>query len=83
MSILIGLALLAAGSVLIIYTEWFLNNFGRLAWFEEKLGTEGGSRFGYKILGLLLLFLGITAITGNGPDFLSWVLSPLTKYNQN
>ncbi len=82
MSILLGILLLAVGSLLIIYTEWFLNNFGRITWFEEKMGVEGGSRLGYKLIGIILLFLGVTIMSGNGPDFLNWVLSPLTRYNK-
>jgi len=80
--ILIGLALIAAGSFLVIKTEWLVSNFGRLAWFEEKLGYEGGSRLGYKLIGVLLLFLGIIFMTGSGGDFAAWLLSPFLKYNQ-
>lgn len=80
MSIIVGILALALGGVLVINTEWFLNNFGRIAWFEEKLGTEGGSRFGYKLLGLICLLLGLIAITGNGNSFMLWITSPLTSY---
>jgi len=82
MSIFIGILITAIGAFLIIRTEWFLNNFGRIAWFEEKLGSEGGSRFGYKLIGVILLLIGIIAMTGSGNAFLNWLLSPLIKYNQ-
>ncbi|MFA6995362.1 MAG: hypothetical protein WC249_03040 [Patescibacteria group bacterium] len=82
MFIFIGLIMIVIGSFLIIKTEWFLNNFGRIAWFEEKLGTEGGSRFGYKLVGILFLIIGIINVTGSGNSFMAWVVSPLTQYSQ-
>ena len=81
--IFIGLALLAGGAYLVMKTEWLINTIGRIAWFEAKLGSEGGSRLGYKLLGLILIFIGIIAITGSGDDFMRWILSPLLKYSQN
>jgi hypothetical protein len=80
--ILIGLAMLAAGAFLVIKTEWFIYNIGRIAWFEAKLGTEGGSRLGYKLVGIILIILGIIVSTGSGDDFMRWLLAPLLKYNQ-
>ena len=80
--ILIGLAMLAAGAFLVIKTEWFIYNIGRIAWFEAKLGTEGGSRLGYKLVGIVLIILGIIVSTGSGDDFMRWLLAPLLKYNQ-
>ena len=80
--IIIGLLLAAGGAFLVIKTEWFVNNFGRIAWFEEKLGSEGGSRLGYKLVGILLVIIGIIVMTGSGPEFAGWLLGPLLKYNQ-
>ncbi len=82
MSIILGAAIIAAGAFLIVKTEWFINNFGRIAWFEEKLGSEGGSRLGYKLVGIVILIIGIIVMTGSGGEFGSWVASPLTKYSQ-
>jgi cytochrome b len=81
MSIFLGLLILAAGVFLVVKTEWFLSNFGRIAWFEAKLGSEGGSRLGYKLVGIILLILGIIVMTGSGGDFGQWALSPLLKYS--
>ena len=68
--------------MMVIKTEWLVQNFGRIAWFEEKLGTEGGSRLGYKLVGLLFIFIGIIVLTGNQTSFMKWMLSPLLKYNK-
>lgn len=79
MKIILGIALIALGSFLVIKTEWFLQNFGRLRWFEEKFGADGGSRLGYKMIGVIVLFIGIIMATGTSDDFFSWLLSPLIK----
>lgn len=82
MSIFAGILLIAAGAFLVIKTEWFINNFGRIAWFEDKLGSEGGSRLGYKLVGIVCLIVGIIVMTGSGGEFGQWILGPLLKYNQ-
>ncbi len=80
--IILGIILTAVGAILIIKTEWFINNFGRMSWFEEKLGYEGGSRLGYKLVGIVFLFVGIIVMTGSGTAFLQWLTKPLTRYSQ-
>ena len=82
MNIVIGLIMLAIGASLTIKTEWFLNSFGSMNWFEDKFGSSGGSRFGYKLIGFIFLFLGIIFITGSGNSFMAWLLEPLLRYNQ-
>ncbi len=82
MNIFLGLLLLVGGLFFVIKTEWFLSNFGRISWFEAKLGAEGGSRLGYKIIGMVLIFFGLLVMTGLIGGFLNWVLSPLLKYNK-
>ncbi len=74
---IIGALVIIVGALLVLKTEWFLQNFGRISWFEEKLGSEGGSRLGYKILGIIAIFIGIVMLSGNGTNFFSWMLSPL------
>ena len=80
--VILGIIITAAGVFMVIKTEWLVNNFGRIAWFEEKLGSEGGTRLGYKLIGILVLIVGIIVMTGSGPEFMRWLVSPLVKYNQ-
>lgn len=77
----IGAAAIAAGTFLVIKTEWFVYNFGRIAWFEANLGSDGGSRLGYKLVGIIFIIIGIITITGSGNAFMHWLLAPLLKYN--
>ena len=66
----VGIVMCVAGLLLIIKTEWFIQNFGTSAWAEEHLGYNGGTRLMYKVIGLLLIFFGFMAITNLLNDFL-------------
>jgi hypothetical protein len=79
--IILGIIITTAGVGMVIKTEWLMDNFGRMAWFEEKLGTEGGSRLGYKLIGILAIFIGIVVLTGSSSDLMRWLLGPIIKYN--
>lgn len=80
MFIFFGLLIVGVGVIFIVKTEWFLNNFGRITWFEDKLGAEGGSRLGYKLVGVILILVGMIVMTGSSSEFLRWALGPLLKY---
>ncbi|MBU0624813.1 hypothetical protein KKF05_00540 [Patescibacteria group bacterium] len=60
-SILGGLLLIGVGVLFIWQTEWFLKNIGRVEWAEIKLG---GTRNFYKLLGLIVIFIGLLVMTG-------------------
>ena len=70
-----GIIIFIIGVLLIIFTEWFLQNFGRIEWAEQKLG--GGTRFFYKLLGLILMFFGLLMIFGLFGGLVLWIFSPL------
>jgi len=80
--VILGIVITVAGALMVMKTEWLINNFGRMAWFEEKLGSEGGTRLGYKLIGIVAIIIGIIVMTGSGPEFMRWLLGPLIKYNQ-
>ncbi len=79
MGILLGLLLIGSGTMIVIKSEWILQNFGRIAWFEKQLGAEGGSRLGYKLVGLVVIFFGLLTMTGLTNSFMQAVLSPLVR----
>ena len=80
--VILGIIITAAAVGMIMKTEWLINNFGRIAWFEDKLGSEGGTRLGYKLIGIIVLFVGIVVMTGSGPEFMRWLVSPLVNSSQ-
>jgi len=79
-NLIIGLLIMAVGVAPIIKTEYFLETFGRIEFFEIKMGTSGGSRLGYKLLGMATVFIGILVATGMIGGFIAWIFSPLTRF---
>lgn len=66
----IGIIMVLIGVLLVIKTEWFIQNFGNNAWAEEHLGTSGGTRLMYKLIGIAFIFFGFLAITNLHQSFL-------------
>lgn len=71
MRILLGLLVAAFGVVLVLKSEWFMQNFGAIPWAEEHLGSSGGSRLMYKLIGLAFIFIGFLLITNLFGGFLT------------
>ncbi len=82
MHFIVGIIMIAIGVLIVIKSEALLSNFGRISFFEQHLGAEGGSRLGYKLLGMLIIFIGILIFVNLIGNFLSWILSPLLKYSR-
>ncbi len=70
MNYFVGIICVLVGSLLILKTPWFLENFGTIAWAEQNLGTSGGSRLMYKFIGLIGIFIGFLLITNMFQGFL-------------
>jgi hypothetical protein len=64
MKYFLGILIIAFGTLLVIKTEWFVQNFGTNAWAEEHMGTSGGSRLMYKLIGLILILASLMMMTG-------------------
>ncbi len=77
MHYLIGVVLSGIGVLLVLYTEWFLQNFGTIDWADEHLGLNGGSRLMYKLIGLIFIFFGFLVITNMLDGFLGGTLGRL------
>ncbi len=82
MHFIVGLIMITIGALIVIKSEALLNTFGRISFFEQHLGTEGGSRLGYKLIGLFVIFIGTLVFANLIGSFLGWVLSPLLKYSR-
>lgn len=61
--IIIGLLIVVIGFSMVWKTVWYLRTFGRIRWAERYLGLEGGSRLFYKLLGVVIIFLGVFLAT--------------------
>ncbi|MDP2736667.1 MAG: hypothetical protein Q8O59_02670 [bacterium] len=82
MNILVGMIIFAIGTFIVIKSEAMLSAFGRIEFFERQFGTEGGSRLGYKLIGILAIFIGMLIMTDMIGGFLEWILSPILRYNK-
>lgn len=83
MHLIIGLIIIAFGVWMVAKSDSFLSNFGSIEFFDRHLGTSGGSRLGYKLMGMLVIFIGILVFTNMIGGFMGWVLGPLLKYSRN
>ncbi len=79
MHIILGIIGIIAGSAITIYSEKILNTFGRIPIFEKYLGFEGGSRLGYKLIGIVVFFISTLILLNMHEGFLLWILSPLLR----
>jgi len=68
--IILGIFGVIFGCLLTIKTNWFLSFFGPLEWFEKHFHPEGGSRFGYKIIGIGLIIFSFMLMTGLVEDII-------------
>ena len=72
-NIIIGILIVIAGFMMAWKSEWILKNFGRVSWAEEHLSLEGGTRLFYKLLGILIVLIGLFIITGIWTDVLNGI----------
>lgn len=77
--IIIGLIGIVIGFMAIWKSEWLLQNFGRIDWAEEKLGSDGGTRMFYKLFGLGLILLSFLFMFGFVEGILTAIFLPNKK----
>ncbi|MDO8625967.1 MAG: hypothetical protein Q7K39_00715 [Candidatus Magasanikbacteria bacterium] len=70
----IGIISALLGVGMILKTEWIIQNFGTSSWAEAKMGTSGGSRMLYKLIGLAIIFIGFLLVTNMFQGFLMGTL---------
>jgi len=80
--IILGIVGIIVGTMMVAKSEWLLSAFGRVNWAEAHLGTEGGTRIFYKLLGLITIFVSLLIMTGTVEGVLMAIFSPLFP-NQN
>ena len=73
----LGLLAVLVGVGMILKTEWLIQNFGTNAWAEAKLGSSGGSRLFYKLIGIGFVFIGFLLITNLFQGFIEGTVGKL------
>ena len=79
MHFIIGLIGMVVGALIVIYSEKILNAFGVIPFFEKYLGTEGGSRLGYKLIGIFVFFIFMLIFLNMHQNFIMWILGPILR----
>ena len=64
MKYFLGLVIIGVGFLITWKADWIMDNFGRIAWAEEHLGTEGGTRLLYKLIGITAIILSFLYMSG-------------------
>ena len=77
MKFVLGILGIVVGALFIIKTEWFIRNFGTNAWAEQHMGTSGGTRLMYKLVGLMIILVSILSVTGLLGTVVLAIFSPL------
>jgi len=72
---IVGVIIIVVGILLVVKTNWFLRFTGKIAWAEEKLGTEGGTRMFFKLLGILGIIIAFLIMTGHIQGWLVAIFS--------
>ena len=72
---IVGVIIIAVGILMVIKTDWFLRFTGKIAWAEEKLGTEGGTRMFFKLLGILGIIIAFLIMTGHIQNWVALIFS--------
>lgn len=70
-----GFILFILGPTLVIKTDWYLENIGRIDWAEQHLG--GGTRFFLKLIGIAFIFFGLLMMFGLFGNLMWWIFGGL------
>ena len=61
--IILGLIVAVVGALITLKSEWIYMNLGAIPTAEKYLGTEGGSRLAYKLIGIGITIIGFLIMT--------------------
>jgi hypothetical protein len=76
MKYLVGIILIAIGFVIIWKSNWLMDNMGRVEWAEQHLGSDGGTRVFYKLIGVAIILLSFLLMSGGLGSGLKKVFNP-------
>ncbi|MAF13791.1 MAG: hypothetical protein CMI53_02785 [Parcubacteria group bacterium] len=75
--IIFGIIIAAVGAVITIKAEWIYQNFGGIPSADKYLGTEGGSRLAYKLIGIAVVIIGFLIMTNMMETILLGIFSSI------
>lgn len=75
---IVGILIVAAGAVSVLYNYKIVNSFGRNNWFEQHIGS-GSTYMVFKFFSILVILFGFTMMISLHDNLISFLLSPLTN----
>jgi hypothetical protein len=79
MRYVIGLIFTALGVMMVIKTEWVVDFSGRVDFAEKYLGTEGGTRIFWKLVGVIIVIVSWMYMFNLGESILRWLFLPASQ----
>lgn len=64
MKYLLGFIFIAIGFLVVWKSDWLYENMGAIEFAEEKMGSWGGSKFFYKLIGVIIIILSFLYMSG-------------------
>jgi len=76
--IIISIIGLAFGFWIIWKSNWIIQNIGRIQWAEQNIGSEGGSRIFYKLIGLIIIIFSFMIMFNLMGGIILAIFKPIT-----
>ncbi|RJO59225.1 hypothetical protein C4546_03310 [Candidatus Parcubacteria bacterium] len=76
MKYLVGILMIGIGFVIIWKSDWLMNNMGRIEWAEAHLGSDGGTRLFYKLVGIVIIIAAFLLMSGGLATGAKKIFSP-------
>ena len=77
--VILGIIFCLIGTFITFKSEWIFREFGRTEFAEKYFALEGGSRFFYKLIGIIIIFVGFLIIGGIHFTVLNWIANTFFK----
>jgi hypothetical protein len=79
--IIFGIIIAGIGFILVWKSEWLLNNFGRIPFAEKHLAHSGGTRLMYKIIGIIVIIIGLMYATDLTDNLMAKIVNLVFRTN--
>jgi hypothetical protein len=76
MTYFFSLLAIVLGFLLVRYSNALVENLGHSDWAEHYLGTYGGSRLMWKLIGIIIIIGSFLAISGLGQSLILSIFGP-------
>ena len=68
--------MVVVGALLVMKSNWIVQNFGYSEFAESKIKMYGGTRLMWKLIGIITIFMGFLVITDLYGDVILFIFRP-------